>query len=130
MTEINSKTVVVKKSANELYNQLINFQNFGDMMPDSVQKFEADETSFLFQMKGIPEVRLVLDKKEEPNLIQFKSASSKLDFTLSCNIETIDENSCEGKFQFKANFNMMLKMMVERPLTNFIENLADKLSEI
>lgn len=130
MTEINSKTVEVGKSANELYKQLIDFQNFGPMMPDSVQKFEADETSFLFQMKGIPEVRLVLDSKEEPNLIQFKSASSKLDFTLACKIEAINDNSCKGKFEFRANFNMMLKMMVERPLTNFIENLADKLTEI
>tara|TARA_R110002124_G_scaffold215807_1_gene381691 strand:+ start:1807 stop:2199 length:393 start_codon:yes stop_codon:yes gene_type:complete len=130
MTEINSKTVIASKSAKDLYNQLINFQNFGPMMPDSVQKFEADESSFLFQMKGIPEVRLVLDKSEEPGLIQFKSASSKLDFTLACLIEAIDENSCRGRFEFRANFNMMLKMMVERPLTNFIENLADKLKEI
>lgn len=130
MTEINSKTVSIDKSANALYNQLIDFQSFGSMMPDSVQKFEADETSFLFQMKGIPEVRLVLDHQEEPSLIRFKSASSKLDFQLSCNIKAIDDQSCEANFEFTANFNMMLKMMVEKPLTNFIENLADKLKEI
>lgn len=130
MTEINSKTVSINKSAKELYNQLIDFKSFGSMMPESVQKFEADDTSFLFQMKGIPEVRLVLDHKEEPNLISFKSASSKLDFTLSCNIIAGDDQSCEANFEFRANFNMMLKMMVEKPLTNFIENLADKLTEI
>lgn len=130
MTEIKSKTVEIEKSSNELYHQLIDFQNFGPMMPESVQKFEADATSFLFQMKGIPEVRLVLDHTEEPHLIRFKSASSKLDFTLSCILESIDESSCKGKFEFNANFNMMLKMMVERPLTNFIENLADKLKTI
>lgn len=130
MTEINSKTSSISKSASDLFNQLINFQSFGSMMPDSVQKFEADETSFLFQLKGIPEVRLVLDKKEEPTLIQFKSASSKLDFTLRCIIMPKENNTCDAKFEFNANFNMMLKMMVERPLTNFIENLADKLKEI
>ena len=130
MTEINSKTVSISKSANDLYNQLIDFQSFGSMMLDSVQKFEADDSSFLFQMKGIPEVRLVLDSKVEPSLISFKSASSKLDFKLSCIINPIDDSSCEAHFEFTANFNMMLKMMVERPLTSFIENLADKLQEI
>ncbi|WP_417612744.1 SRPBCC family protein [Owenweeksia hongkongensis] len=127
---IESKKVIVNKSATELYKQLENFENFGKAMPDSVTKFEADETSFLFGMKGMPEVRMVLEEKNEPELVAFKAASSKLDFSLACRIRPINDNSCEAYFDFKGKFNPMLRMMVEKPLKNFIEVLADKLNTI
>ncbi len=130
MTQIKSKTVTVNKSAQALYTQLQDFQNFHKAMPDSVNKFEADETSFLFGMKGMPEVRLVLSEKREPEFILFKSASSKLDFSLACNIKPISDDSCEAYFEFQGQFNPMLRMMVERPLKNFIEVLADKMKDI
>lgn len=130
MTQIKSKTVTVNKSAQALYTQLQDFQNFHKAMPDSVNKFEADETSFLFGMKGMPEVRLVLSEKTEPEYILFKSASSKLDFSLACNIKAISDDSCEANFEFHGQFNPMLRMMVERPLKNFIEVLADKMKDI
>ena len=130
MTQIKSKTVTVNKSAQALYAQLQDFQNFHKAMPDSVNKFEADETSFLFGMKGMPEVRLVLSEKREPEFILFKSASSKLDFSLACNIKPISDDSCEAYFEFQGQFNPMLRMMVERPLKNFIEVLADKMKDI
>jgi hypothetical protein len=130
MTIIESDIMSIEKSAEALYAQLLDFESFGKMMPDNVQKFESDNNSFLFQLKGAPEVRLVVDETVEPSLISFKSASSKLDFTLACNIEAIDANSCKAGFMFNGKFNMMMKMMVEKPLTNFIEKLADKLTEI
>lgn len=130
MTHIESKKVVVNKSAEELFDQLINFQNFKKAMPDSVSKFEADDTSFLFGMKGMPEVRLVKKEERRPEYIAFKSASSKIDFSLACHIKPIDDNSCEAWFDFEGKFNPMLRMMVEKPLKNFIETLADKLKEI
>lgn len=130
MTQIESKKVDIQKSASDLYHQLADFKSFGKMMPENVQKFEADDTSFLFQMKGMPEVRLVVDQKTEPTLISFKSASSKLDFSLFCHIKPKGDQACQAGFEFTGNFNMMLKMMVEKPLKNFIENLADKLTEI
>ncbi len=126
LTQIESKTVTVQKSASALFAELQDFKNFKKAMPDSVIKFESDATSFLFGLKGMPEVRLVVQEQVEPELIKFKSASSKIDFSLSCHIKGINSTSCETKFSFEGNFNPMLKMMVERPLKNFIENLADK----
>ncbi len=129
-TNIKSKTVQVAKPATEMYSILEDFNNFGKAMPENVTKFEADETSFLFGMKGMPEVRLVLEEKTPHSLIKFKAASSKLDFSLSSHITAVDENSCEVQFSFEGNFNPMLKMMVERPLKSFIETLADKMETL
>ncbi len=128
MTKIESKTVTVNKSDQELYNKLNDFNSFGELMPESVTKFEADNDSFIFGIKGMPEVRLIVDERLEPRLIRLKSVSSKLDFSLTCHIKAVDDSTSKAFFNFQGNFNPMLKMMVERPLKNFIENLADKLA--
>lgn len=130
MTHIESKTTTINKPAEELYHQLLDFRNFNKVMPDSVTKFEADEDSFLFTMRGMPEVQLRLEEKVEPTLIRMRSGSSKIDFTLMTHITPVTENTCEVKFEFVGKFNAMMRMMVERPLKNFIENLADKLKDL
>ncbi len=126
MTEIQSRKVNVNKSAEALYAQLTDFKNFSQMMPENVTKFEADEDSFLFQMKGVPEVMLRVEETQEPNLIRLKSAKGKLDFWLTCHIEAKTENTCAAQFEFTGKFNPMVKMMVTKPLTNFIGKFADK----
>lgn len=129
MTRIESKTVTVDKSANELYNMMLDFRNFHKVMPESVTKFESDENSFLFAMKGMPEVTMVLEEKREPEYILFKSAG-KIEFSLACYLTPKTENTCEAHFEFIGHFNAMLRMMVEKPLKNFIETLADKMSRL
>ena len=53
MLHLESKTVTVNKSAEELFDQLRDFKNFNQLMPDSVQKFEADDNSFMFQIASL-----------------------------------------------------------------------------
>ncbi len=129
MTRLESKTVSIDKSAQELYAELSHLENFKAYMPDSVTSFYADESSFKFGLKGMPEVRLVMDEVRKPELIKLKSASSKIDFSLAANINSINEHSSELKFDFEGKFNPMLKMMVERPLKTFMEELIDKIAD-
>lgn len=128
MTKLESKTVTIDQSAGDLHAVLSKFDNFGSFMPDSVTKFEADDTSFKFGLKGMPEVRLVLEDSRTPELIKLKSASGKIDFSLSALITALDDTRSELKFEFAGNFNPMLKMMVERPLQSFIEELVDNIA--
>jgi len=92
-------------------------------MPESVERFTADDNTFVFGLKGMPDVRLLVDEVREPDLLKFTAASSKLDFTLSTILET-REDGTYVKYLFDGNFNPMMKMMVERPLTRFIEDLS------
>ena len=93
------------------------------VMPESVERFEADENTFVFGLRGMPDVRLLIDEVRQPDLLKFKAASSKLDFTLSAKIEGND-NGAMVQYLFEGNFNPMMKMMVERPLTRFIQDLS------
>ena len=96
-------------------------------MPESIQKFEVDGDSFIFGLKGMPEIRLVLKEQTEYSNITLGAASSKLDFELIANINEIDASSSEVQLDFNGKFNMMMAMMVKKPLNSFIETLTDNL---
>ena len=122
--------VVVKKSQKETFEFLTDLKNFEQLMPESTQKFEVDGESFIFALKGMPEIRLVLKETTPYSNIVLGAASSKLDFELVTNIDEINENSSEVKLDFNGKFNAMMAMMVKKPLTSFIETLSDNLEKL
>ena len=124
---ISGNKVLVNKSQKETFHFLTDLKNFEQLMPASIQKFEVDEDSFIFGLKGMPEIRLVLKDKTEYSNVTLGAASSKLNFELVANIEEIDDTSSEVQLDFNAEFNMMMAMMVKKPLTSFIETLTDNL---
>ncbi|MCH3882359.1 MULTISPECIES: elongator complex 1 family protein [Tenacibaculum] len=127
---IKGNTVSVKKSQKEMFEFLTDLQNFEQLMPESIQKFEVDGDSFIFGLKGMPEIRLVLKDTTEYSNITLGAASSKLDFELVTDIKEIDANSSEVTLDFNGKFNMMMAMMVKKPLTSFIETLTDNLDKL
>jgi carbon monoxide dehydrogenase subunit G len=124
---INGNKVTVNKSQKETFEFLSDLKNFEQLMPESIQKFEVDGDSFIFGLKGMPEIRLVLKEQTEYANIVLGAASSKLDFELVANIEEIDATSSKVQLDFNGKFNMMMAMMVKKPLNSFIETLTDNL---
>jgi len=124
--KLESKKSVIKKSQKEFYQFLTNLPNFKQLMPSTTDKFEVDGDSFLFSLKGMPEIRLVLKEKNEFNQLVFAAASSKLNFTLTAVINEIDDNTnCETQLFFYGDFNPMMAMMIKNPLQKFIDTLVE-----
>ncbi len=121
----------VAKSDKEVYDFLTNFNNFEDLMPDSVAKFELlNDDSFVFALKGMPEI--VLKRKEQVphSKLVLGAASDKLPFSLTIAIDQISEGESEVQWSFEGEFNAMMAMMVKTPITNFMGTLSDKLSAL
>jgi carbon monoxide dehydrogenase subunit G len=127
---ISGNKIIVKKSQKELYDFLSDLKNFEKLMPESIQKFEVEGNSFLFGLKGMPEIRLVLKEKTPFSNITLGAASSKLDFQLVADITSIDANSCEAQLDFNGEFNAMMAMMVKKPLTTFMETLTENMEKL
>lgn len=127
---IEGNSVTVKKSAEETFNFLTKLENFEQLMPDTIQKFEVEGDSFLFGLKGMPEIRLVLKDKTEFNNVTLGAASSKLDFNLSADIKELNANESKVQLNFDGKFNMMMAMMVKKPLTSFIDTLTENLEKL
>ncbi|MBS3992327.1 MAG: SRPBCC family protein [Bacteroidetes bacterium] len=121
----------VNKSAKELFDLFSNVQNFEKLMPSTVEKFEADQDSFVFALKGMPEIRLVLKEKEPNSKIVLGAASSKLPpFNLTARINEINNVQSEVQFFFDGDFNPMISMMLKGPLTKFIDSLSESVESL
>lgn len=124
---IEGNKVIVEKSAKEIYTSFTDVANFEKIMPENIQKFEVDGDSFLFQLKGMPEIRLVIKEKTPFSNITLSAASSKLPFTLVADITEISDRKSEVQLTFNGAFNPMMTMMVKKPLTKFIDILTENM---
>jgi len=127
---LETNKVSVKKSQKELFDFLKEMDNYQQLMPENTQKFEVDGDSFLFELKGMPEIRLILKEKTEYSQIVLAAASSKFPFTLTANIHKIDENTAEAHMIFEGDFNPMMAMMIKNPLQKFINTLSENIEKL
>ena len=121
---LESPKVTVQKSKEEIFNFLSKAENFKDIMPENIDKFEASDDSFLFALKGMPEIRLNLLEQESNNKVVLSSASDKFPFTLTADIENVSDDSSDVQLFFDGKFNAMMAMMVKGPLQKFIDTLV------
>lgn len=127
---IKGNTVTVKKSSKDVFDFFTKLENYEQLMPESTEKFEVDGESFIFGLKGMPEIRLVMKDKTEFSNVTLGAASSKLPFILASDIKEISENETEVTLNFEGDFNPMMAMMVKKPLTKFIETLTENISKL
>ncbi len=126
---LEGRKIIVNKSVKELVEMLNTPEGYRELMPDSLQSFEVRDQGFKFSLKGMPEIALVIDEVTEYQ-VTLKSASSSLDFALKGMMSPINDNQTEVQLLFEGKFNPFIKMMVEKPLKNFIDALTDNIEKI
>ncbi|WP_163398739.1 SRPBCC family protein [Flavobacterium fluviatile] len=128
---LESPKVTVQKSAQELFDLLSDVKNFEKLMPDNIAKFEVTgEDAFIFGLKGMPEIKLIMKDKTAPNKIVLGAASDKLPFTLVSNIDSVSDSESAVQLFFEGEFNPMMAMMVKGPISKFIETLSNNMNKL
>ena len=128
---LESPKVTVEKSSEYLFNALTQVKEYEKLMPDSIAKFEVlDDQSFVFGLKGMPEIKLVLKEKTAFSKVVLGAASEKLPFTLVADLVELDVNKTEIQLQFDGDFNPMMAMMIKGPIGKFIETLAQNMGKL
>lgn len=128
---LESPKVTVQNNAAYLFDSLCEVNNFEKLMPENIAKFEVtDADSFIFGLKGMPEIKLRIKDKTPNSKIVLGAASDKLPFTLTANIEAISDSSSAIQLVFEGEFNAMMEMMIKGPITKFIETLSENMSKL
>ena len=128
---LESPKVTLDQSPQHLFDSLTDVKNFEKLMPDNIAKFEViDDTTFIFGLKGMPEIKLRLKEKVAPNKIVFGAASDKLPFTLTANIDSVENNKSEVQMLFDGEFNAMMAMMIKGPISKLIETLTANMHKL
>ena len=128
---IESPKNTLSKNSKEVFEFLTEPKNFKLLMPDNVDKFEViDENTFLFALKGMPEIALKRKEEVPYSKVVLGAASEKLPFTLTAHITELSEAQSEVQLSFEGEFNAMMAMMIKTPITNFIGTLSENMSRI
>ena len=126
MVTFKSPEVIINRSAENFFFKIGNLNNLKDIMPSSIKDFESTETTCSFKMKGMPTLNLELGDKTPFSKISLTAKDSQVPFSLDCFITEKGEQ-CQARLEINAELNMMMKMMVEKPLTQFLDVLASKM---
>ena len=122
--QLNSQKITLQQSSETVFNYLKDVRNFESLMPESISKFEVlSDDTFVFALKGMPEITLKQAESLPHSKIVLKSADKKLEFALNVNINTLTETSSEVFLNFEGKFNTMMSMMIKNPISKFIETL-------
>lgn len=128
---LESPKVKLNKTQQEVFDFLADVKNFEKIMPESIEKFESlDENSFLFQLKGMPVLKLTLKEKTTASKIVLGAKSEKLPFKLIADIQSVDDASSELQLLFEGEFNAMMSMMIKSPIQKFITSLSENLKKL
>ncbi len=128
---LESEKVITHKSQQEMFNFLTKVENYKQVMPENTEKFEVTgNDSFIFALKGMPEIELQITETREPDLVVLGSTSDKLNFALDLTIEAVGENQSQVQLLFNGKFNAMMAMMVKSPLKKFINTLSENIQKV
>lgn len=126
---LEGRKIIVNKSTEDLRKLLENPEDYKALMPESLQSFEVKDNGFKFSLKGMPEIALKIEEVSDQKVV-LKSASSSLDFALTGDMNAISDTQTEVQLLFEGKFNPFIKMMVEKPLQNFINSLTDNIEKM
>lgn len=132
MTRIESDQVVIAKSPEEVFKFLSDFNNYQKLMPEQVADWVSDTDTCSFNIKGMASLGMAIESRTPNKEIKIKKhGKAPFDFFLTCEIvENTTADTSKLKLYFDADLNPFLKMMAEKPLTNFLNLLVNRFREI
>ena len=110
---------------------LRNLEKVKDRVPeDKVNDFSYDEDTVSLNVPPVGELKLRICEREEPKCVKFETVQSPVPFNLWIQVLPVDENSSKMKVTVKAELNPFIKAMVEKPLQDGVEKIADALGQV
>jgi carbon monoxide dehydrogenase subunit G len=128
MTRIESKQVRIARPVEEVYAFLQDMNNFQQLLPqDRISDWQCDGRSCSFKVQGAATIGLQLNGGTPGSLVKMTS-TERAPFPFTLDVHLKEEDGATDAFQiFEADINPFLKMLVEKPLKNLFDHIADKM---
>ena len=115
----------------EMLSNLQNLERVRDRLPeDKLQGLEFDSDSVSVEAPMVGRLALQVVEREEPKTIKFEATQSPVPLNFWIQLLPVTEDTCKMKLTLKADLNIFLKGMVQKPLQEGIERAADVLQNI
>lgn len=129
---IKSETHPTQSLTKALYNYLVDFSNFKNILPeDKVENFEYSGDKCSFNIKGITALTVRIIEKTPHSLIKFQTEGlAKFNFILEAKFDGDAESTGKCTVNLHGDMNPFIKAMAEKPLTALVNTMATKLSQL
>ena len=108
---------------------LTNLEKVRDRVPeDKVNDFSFDQDTVSLNVAPVGELKLRICDREEPKCVKFETVQSPVPFNVWIQVLPVDEQNSKMKVTVKADLNPFIKSMVEKPLQEAVEKIADALA--
>jgi len=108
---------------------LRNLEKVRDRVPaDKVNDFSFDADTVSLNVAPVGELKLRICDREAPKCVKFETVQSPVPFNVWIQGLPVDEQSSKMKVTVKAELNPFIKGMVEKPMQEAVEKIADALA--
>lgn len=134
MTKFESSVKVIPYSQERVYEKLADLSNLEaikDRLPeDKVKNMSFDTDTLSFNVDPVGQLTLRIIEREPSKCIKFETTNSPLPFNMWIQLVAVSEEECKLKVTIGLEINPFMKTMVQKPLNEGLEKMADMLSMI
>lgn len=134
MSQFESSVKQIPFSQERVYaklSDLSNLESMKDRIPqDKVKDISFDSDTLTFSVEPVGKITLQVIEREPFKCIKFETTQSPLPFNLWIQLVPDSEQGCKMKLTIRVDINPFMKAMVQKPLQEGIEKMADMLAMI
>jgi carbon monoxide dehydrogenase subunit G len=129
MQEYTSKTVVIQRQAEDVYNFFSDFGKFSQLIPrDKIDDFRATADECTFTVKGIA-MGLQILNREPFSMIKYMGIGKlPFEFLFWVQLKQVAPYDTRMRLVLHAKMNMMMKMMLKGKLQTALDSFAEQIS--
>lgn len=134
MTQYESSVKQIPYSQERVYAKLEDLNNLealkGKLPEDKVKEFTFDYDQATVDIPPIGKVTIKVVEREEPKCIKFEAVGSPIPVNMWIQIIPDGSEASKMRVVAKAELNFMLRGMIEKPLKEGLEKIADTLAMV
>jgi len=134
MSQFESSVKQIPFSQERVYaklSDLSNLESVKDRIPqDKVKDISFDSDTLTFSVDPVGKITLQVIEREPFKCIKFETTQSPLPFNLWIQLVPDSEQGCKMKLTIRVDINPFMKAMIQKPLQEGIEKMADMLAMI
>lgn len=134
MTKFESVVKTIPASQETVYEKLSDLKNLEmikERLPEEkVKNLSFDSESMTIEVAPVGKITLNIVEREPCKCIKFATTTSPLPFNLWIQLVSVSDTECKMKLTIGVELNPFIKGMVQKPLQEGLEKMADLLSVI
>ncbi len=134
MSQYESSTKHIPYPQERVYAKLEDLNNLaalsGKLPEDKVKEFSFDHDQATIDVPPVGKVTIRVVEREAPKCIKFEAIGSPIPMNMWIQIIPNGDEASKMRVVAKAELNFMLRSMVEKPLKEGLEKIADTLAMI